>query len=226
MIEPDRIETAHGTLVVQPVNHASLVLICGEAVLYVDPVGGARRYGLMPRPTGIVVTHEHRDHLDPDTIADLVAGRQVPLIASVAAREMMPTALRNMTVGLANGESGQIDGIPVTAYPAHNVTEGKTQHPEGRGNGYLLSLDGMPVYVAGDTEPTPDLLALTGIGIMFLPMNQPYTMTPGQVAEVINAVRPRIAYVYHYKGSDPAAVPPLVEGSGTEVRLRDWYADA
>lgn len=224
MIAPDVIDTGHGTLTVQPVNHASLVLISGDVVLYVDPVGGVHRYDSLPRPTGILITHEHRDHLDPETIADLMGGRQVPLIANVAAREHMPTAMRMMTAPLPNGETGSLLGVPVEAHPAYN--SGGGHHPQGSGNGYLVALGGARIYIAGDTEDVPELKALRDVDVMFLPMNQPYTMTPQQVAAVINAVRPGIAYVYHYKGSDPAEVAPLIAESGTELRLRDWYEAA
>jgi len=54
------------------------------------------------------------------------------------------------------------------------------------------------IYIAGDTEPTPEMAALRDIDVAFLPVNQPYTMTVDQAAEAVKTLRPRIFYPYHY----------------------------
>jgi L-ascorbate metabolism protein UlaG (beta-lactamase superfamily) len=92
----------------------------------------------------------------------------------------------------------------------------------GVGNGYVLSFGDKKVYVAGDTEPTPEMLALEDIAVAFLPMNLPYTMTPEQAVEAINAFKPAVAYPYHYGDSDLSVLETGV-GDHTEVRLRNWY---
>ena len=70
-------------------------------------------------------------------------------------------------------------GIKLDAVPAYNTTPGHTQfHPKGRDNGYMLTIDGLRIYVAGDTEDIPEMAALKDIDVAFLPCNQPYTMTP------------------------------------------------
>jgi len=205
-----------------------MVLSFTDQVLYVDPVGGVARYGELPRPTAVLITHEHGDHFDPDTLMGLIGGRSIPMIANRTAYEQMPAALKSMTGVLANGDTGQIAGVQLDALPAYNITEGHTKyHPEGVGNGYTLTLGDVRIHISGDTEDTPELLALTGIDVLFLPMNQPYTMTPEQAARVIGAVRPRIAYPMHYLGSAQADLDrlvALVPGGAGEVRLRDWYA--
>ena len=62
----------------------------------------------------------------------------------------------------------------------------------------MLTLGGTRVYIAGDSEPTPEMRSLEGIDIAFLPVNQPYTMTVDQAAEAVRALRPAIFYPYHY----------------------------
>src|SRR5690606_37129420 len=118
--------------------------------------------------------------------------------------------------------TGEVTGLPIEAVPAHNTTADRMQyHPEGRDNGYVLTLGDKLVYIAGDTEPTEAMLGLTDIEVAFLPMNLPYTMTPEQAVEAIITFKPRIAYPYHYGDSD---LSPLdTAGDHTDVRLRDWY---
>jgi L-ascorbate metabolism protein UlaG (beta-lactamase superfamily) len=89
----------------------------------------------------------------------------------------------------------------------------------------VLSFGDEPVYVAGDTEDTPEMRALTGIDVAFLPMNLPYTMTVEQAADAVKAFRPGIVYPYHSRVSDTQKFKDLV-GDAAEVRLVDWYANA
>jgi L-ascorbate metabolism protein UlaG (beta-lactamase superfamily) len=80
------------------------------------------------------------------------------------------------------------------------------------------------MYVAGDTENIPEMRALKNIDVAFIPMNLPYTMTPQEAADAVKAFKPKIVYPYHYMGSDLKAFETALNGSGIEVRLRDWYA--
>jgi L-ascorbate metabolism protein UlaG (beta-lactamase superfamily) len=220
-LDGDTITTADGDIIVHPVDHASLVLGFGDAVIYVDPVGGAARYEGLPAPTAILVTHEHGDHYDVPTL-EAIAGT-APLIVNPAVYAMLPETLKANATAMANGDVGEVAGLPIKAVPAHNTTADRLQyHPEGRDNGYVLTLGDKQIYVAGDTEPTEDMLALTDIEVAFLPMNLPYTMTPEQAAEAINAFKPRIVYPYHYGESDLSVLEAAV-GPDTEIRLRNWY---
>ncbi|MCS6760452.1 MAG: MBL fold metallo-hydrolase, partial [Candidatus Devosia euplotis] len=121
------------------------------------------------------------------------------------------------------GEDDTLNGIAISAIPAHNATADRMNyHPVGVGNGYLITLGDKVVYAAGDTEPTPEMLALNDIAAAFLPMNLPYTMTPEQALEAINTFKPAIVYPYHCGGSDLSVLEETVNAD-TELRLRNWY---
>ena len=125
---------------------------------------------------------------------------------------------------LKNGESGTLNGIALEAVAAYNTTPDRQKyHPQGVGNGYVLTFGDKRIYVAGDTEPTPEMLALTNIAVAFLPMNLPYTMSAEQFAEAVTTFKPAITYPYHYQGGDPSGLQAAV-GDASEIRLRDWYA--
>ena len=131
---------------------------------------------------------------------------------------------------LANGERTEVAGIAIEAVPAYNTTLGKEKfHPKGRDNGYVLTMGGKKVYVAGDTEDTPEMRALKDIDVAFLPMNLPYTMSVEKAAEAIRAFKPRVAYPYHYRSGDgtKANLEELkrLVGEGSEIRARDWYPE-
>jgi L-ascorbate metabolism protein UlaG (beta-lactamase superfamily) len=77
------------------------------------------------------------------------------------------------------------------------------------------------VYVAGDTENTPEMKALKNIDVAFLPMNLPYTMTPEMVADAARAFQPKILYPYHYGNTDTSQLTKLLAGTPIEVRIRN-----
>lgn len=219
-VPADTLQTSAGDLTIQPLNHATLVLSQGAHVLYIDPA--KVDFAGQPAPTAILITHEHGDHFDPDNLGK-IAGKAA-IVAPQSVADKIPAALKEQVTVLKNGESATVDGLPVTAVAAYNTTAANQQyHPPGRDNGYVLSFGDKKIYIAGDTENTPEMAALTGIDVAFLPMNQPYTMTPEQAADAVRAFRPKVVYPYHYRGTDPQKFADLV-GSAAEVRLRDWYA--
>jgi L-ascorbate metabolism protein UlaG (beta-lactamase superfamily) len=219
-VPADTLATSAGDVTIQPLNHATLILSQGSHVLYFDPA--KVDFTGQPAPTAILITHAHGDHFDPDNLGK-IAGK-APIVVTEEIMGKLPDALKAQATVMKNGDSGTIDGIPVLAVPAYNISADKLQyHPKGVGNGYVLSLGDKQIYVAGDTENTPEMEALTGIDVAFLPMNQPYTMTPEQAAEAVKAFKPRIVYPYHSRGTDTQKFADLV-GDAAEVRLRDWYA--
>jgi len=128
---------------------------------------------------------------------------------------------------MSNGEVATVGGFRVEAVPAYNLvhmrSEGVPYHPRGNGNGYLIDFADVRVYVAGDTENTPEMKALQEVDVAFLPMNLPFTMTPEMVADAARAFRPRILYPYHFGQTDTGELVRLLEGEeGIEVRVREF----
>jgi L-ascorbate metabolism protein UlaG (beta-lactamase superfamily) len=128
------------------------------------------------------------------------------------------TAMRNGDVAVAHG-------VGIEAVPAYNVIQkrgsGDPFHRCGDGNGYVLTFGDLRVLVAGDTENTPELKALRGIDVAFLPMNLPYTMSPEMVADVAIAMRPKVLYPYHFGDTDTSLLVELLRGHPEiDVRIR------
>ncbi len=212
--------TSAGPVRLTVINHASMVIEGGRLVIAVDPVG-ANRYDGLPQADLVLITHAHGDHLDPTAVVKLKKAT-----AMVLGPESVAKSLAGTTV-IRNGENRQVGQWTIEAVPAYNLkrgpSAGSVYHPKGDGNGYVLDLAGNRCYVAGDTEAIPEMKALKNIAVAFLPMNLPFTMTPEEAAEAAKSVVPRIVYPYHYRGTDLASFQKALEGSGIEVRIRDWY---
>ena len=223
----DSFETDMGPLTVHPVSHASFVMETPAGVFYVDPVGDAAQYDDYPAADLILITHEHGDHYNAETLEALM-GEDTHLITNPAVAEMLPEGLEADEV-LANGDSTTWNDIGLDAIPAYNTTEGRTNfHPEGRDNGYVLTMGDFRVYISGDTEDIPEMRALEDIDLAFLCMNLPFTMTAEQAADAVAEFQPAYVYPYHYRGRDGGTQDPEhfaeLVGEATQVKMGDWYA--
>jgi L-ascorbate metabolism protein UlaG (beta-lactamase superfamily) len=216
----DTLSATGGDITIAPINHATLQLVHGSTVITVDPTAEGNYDGL-PKPTLILITDIHGDHLDPKVIDSLKTPGTKIVIPSAAAAQVPGGMV------MANGQTQTIDGMTIEAVPMYNIVRGPAAgqlfHDKGRGNGYIVTLGGRRIYIAGDTECTPEMKSVKNIDVAFVPMNLPYTMTPAEAAACVAAFKPRIAYPYHYRGQDLAGFEKPLEGSGVEVRLRNWY---
>ena len=194
----DTIVTASGEkLDITFYAHASLAMDFGGRRIYVDPVSSSADFASQPAADLILLTHAHFDHMD--TVAIRALSR--PDTHIILTQECCQTL--GCGEVLHNGQSTRYEGIGIEAVAAYNTTEGRTGfHPKGRDNGYVLSMGGRRIYISGDSEPTPEMLALKDIDIAFLAVNQPYTMTVEQAVEVVEALHPQIFYPYHYGQTD------------------------
>ena len=204
------------------IKHGSLRIQYKGLEIQVDPVGKGlppeTDYAAFPKADLILVTHEHFDHFDRDAISVLLKDG-TETIVNPAVRGMLGEGRT-----LSNGDRFKWrDGIAIDAVPAYNTTPGHLQfHPKGRDNGYVLDLGGFRVYIAGDTEDIPEMANLSGIDVAFLPCNQPYTMTPGQAAAAARSFSPKVLFPYHYGTTDIRRLADLLDGSGIDVRIRDY----
>jgi L-ascorbate metabolism protein UlaG (beta-lactamase superfamily) len=215
--EHDTFDTGKGKLTIYFFGHASLMMVWGKIVIYVDPVMEHANYAKLPKADLILVTHEHFDHLDTKAIA-AVAKKGTRIVLNQSSRDKL-----GQGEALKNGDSTEVDGIAIRAVPAYNATPGHEQfHPQGgRDNGYVLNVGSQKIYIAGDTEDIPEMAELKNIDIAFLPMNQPYTMTPQQAAHAVAMVKPKILYPYHYGDTDTGELVKLLKDvKGTELRIR------
>ncbi len=226
--ESNTFETDAGPVTVHPVDHASIVLETPKGVIYVDPVGDAAQYEDFPAPDLILVTHEHGDHYNAETLQALVADDTV-MVTNPAVFAMLPEDLKAKASEIANGGTASFIGMQLDAIPAYNITEErKNFHPEGRDNGYVLSLDAFRIYVSGDTEDTPEMRALQDIDLAFVCMNLPFTMDANSAASAVSEFAPTYVYPYHYRGrdggtQDPEAFAKML-GGDIEVKMGNWYS--
>lgn len=220
--EVDEFTTASGkTVKFHALMHACIRIQYDGKEIQIDPVSklGNRsiNYAAMPKADYIFVTHEHADHYDAAVLKTLSADK-TQLVMNKRCADMYGSGKV-----MANGDKLQLADVSVEAVPAYNSTVGREQfHPKGRDNGYILTIDGLRIYIAGDTEDIPEMAQIKDIDIAFLPCNLPYTMTPDQLVRAAKVIKPKVLFPYHYGQTDLSSIPAQLEGTGIDVRIRHY----
>ena len=206
-----------------PINHASFIIISPIITIYVDPVQNFITYSKYPSPDIILITDLHRDHLKKEVVA-LIKKEKTKIIAPVA-------VISKLGFGemLNNGDEIKVAGVIIKAIPMYNNTKDRLKfHSKGRGNGYILTINGKRIYISGDTEDIKEMRELKNIDYAFVCMNLPYTMSVAKAASAVLEFKPKVVYPYHYRGpkgySDIEKFKYLVsKNKFIEIRLLNWY---
>ena len=204
------------------IKHASMEINYDGMEIQVDPVRDSAlpitNYSDFPKAKIVLVTHEHKDHFDREAIACVRDQTTDIYLTDGCYRDY------HNGVVLHNGDSiVYAPDILIKAVPAYNTTPGRERfHPKGRDNGYVLTLDGLRIYIAGDTEDIPEMEELKDIDVAFLPCNQPYTMTPEQLVKAANIIKPKVLFPYHYSQTDVSKLPSQLQAEGIDVRIRHY----
>ena len=216
--ETDVIKTSAGNLEITFIGHGTLIFTFGGKVIHIDPWTQLADYSKLPKADLILITHEHRDHLDVKAVDILRKETTAIVCPKITAQQVKGATVMN------NGDVKTVEGLKIEAVPAYNLVHkrdiGQPFHPKGDGNGYIITFGDKDVYVAGDTENIPEMKKLKGIDIAFLPMNLPFTMTPEMVADAVLAFKPKVLYPYHFGETDTPKLLALLKDSGIDVRIR------
>jgi L-ascorbate metabolism protein UlaG (beta-lactamase superfamily) len=217
--QTDFLKTSQGDLEITFIGHGSLMFTFNGKVIHVDPFSKLAEYSKFPKADMLLITHEHRDHLDLKAMEAVRTDKTVLVLTKTCAAKLKGGII------MENGDTETVGGLKIEAVPAYNLvhmrSEGIPFHPKGIGNGYVITFGDKRVYVAGDTENIPEMKKLERIDCAFLPMNLPYTMNPEMVADAAKAFKPKILYPYHYGDTDTSNLEQLMKNTqDVEIRIR------
>ncbi|MBR1704229.1 MAG: MBL fold metallo-hydrolase [Clostridia bacterium] len=202
------------------VNTQSSIRIEWEGeVYYVDPIEITEA----PHDAGfILLTHDHFDHFDPESIAKLT-NEYTLIVCPVGMEAKVRAAVGKLDIlTVVPGQFYEDGPLEVDTVPAYNID--KDFHPEEAGwVGYIFHLGDLRLYVSGDTDDTDEARDVSA-DIAMVPIGGTYTMTPEEAADLINEMAPEIVIPTHYgtgvgNASDGETFAALVD-EGTEVVLK------
>ncbi|MBP5361851.1 MAG: MBL fold metallo-hydrolase [Ruminococcus sp.] len=173
------------------INEHSSIRIDEEKIIYCDPynISGASHDADI-----ILITHSHFDHYSPDDIRKVMKSDTI-IVCPTSVTE--PNELGLNVKQVKAGEKFEFIGIRFEAVPAYNI--GKPFHPKSNGwLGYIIeSSEQGRIYIAGDTDITPDNKQVK-CDIALIPVGGTYTTDASQAAELANTIRPKYAVPIHY----------------------------
>lgn len=167
-------------------GHASF-RIDGPPTIYIDPW----QLGADPPQADLVlVTHDHYDHCSPEDV-NRVRGETTLVVANSSAAKKLGRGVQVVKAG----DHLDVAGVTVEAVPAYNVD--KTFHPKKVGHvGYIVTVGKTRIYHTGDTDPIPEMTGLSA-DILLVPVSGTYVADAAQAAEIVRAVKPKIAVPMH-----------------------------
>lgn len=149
----------------------------------------------------ILVSHEHYDHFVPDDIKKVATPNTI-LVAPTSCKYEASRLKVRETVLVRPGDKRTFDDVTVEAVPAYNLTKfrapGQPFHPKQAGHvGYIITIKGVRIYHAGDTDPIPEMSSLQP-EVALLPVSGTYVMTAEEAAEAVKMLNPKVAIPMHY----------------------------
>jgi L-ascorbate metabolism protein UlaG (beta-lactamase superfamily) len=139
----------------------------------------------------ILCSHEHFDHCVPEDIS-LVSGDNTVIVTESDCAQKLSGDVRVM----APGDSIEVGGVKIQGIPAYNTN--KDFHPKSNGwLGFIITVDGVTIYHAGDTDHIPEMEGLKP-DIALLPVSGTYVMTADEAVAAARAIQPQVAAPMHY----------------------------
>jgi L-ascorbate metabolism protein UlaG (beta-lactamase superfamily) len=176
-------------------GHDTFVLQ-GSRTLVFDPFKAKGNY----RADILLISHEHSDHLSDEDIRRFAGPDTTIVAAEVCEGPLRPYPQDKKFV--RPGSRLEVEGVAIEAVPAYNLNKfrepGRVFHPKADGRvGYVVTLDGVRFYHAGDSDATPEMLALD-VDVAFLPVSGTYVMTAEEAAEAARKMKAKVVVPMHF----------------------------
>jgi L-ascorbate metabolism protein UlaG (beta-lactamase superfamily) len=165
--------------------------IIGEKVIYTDPFR-LKDKNVVEKADIVLITHEHHDHCSPEDVKKI----QKPETVIISTQSCVAKLTGNVR-SVRPGDTLEVGGLRIEAVPAYNVD--KKYHPREKNDvGYVFTVKGQRIYLAGDTDYIPEMKAFANTNIALLPVSGTYVMTEKEAVKAALDIKPDIAIPMHY----------------------------
>ncbi len=165
-----------------------------EKVIYFDPFKIESNYN---DADIIFITHDHYDHYSTEDINKVKKAETKIVAPEDLQTKLLKDGFSQENIILVEpNEKNEAYGIKFETIPAYNIS--KQFHPKENGwVGYIIQINDIRYYVAGDTDITEDNKKVK-CDVAFVPVGGTYTMNFEEAAKLVNEIKPKIAVPIHY----------------------------
>lgn len=165
-----------------------------EKVIYFDPFKIDKNYN---DADFIMITHEHFDHYSEEDILKVKKDDTIIVLPESMKEKPLQLNFKNETIlGVEPNKSYSVNDFKFETIPAYNIN--KNFHPKANNwVGYIIYLDGIKYYIAGDTDAIDENINLS-CDVAFIPIGGTYTMNYKEGANLVNEMKPKIVVPIHY----------------------------
>ena len=176
------------------VLYHSSIKISKNKVIYIDPFKIDKNYN---DADIVFITHDHFDHYSEEDIDKVINENTTIIIPEELLTKILRKGInKNAVITVESNKEYMVQGIKFETIPAYNTN--KTFHPkENDWVGYIITLDDIRYYIAGDTDITEENRKVK-CDVAFVPVGGTYTMDFKEAAQLINEIQPKIAVPIHY----------------------------
>ena len=176
------------------VLYHSSIRINKEKTIYIDPFKIDRNYN---DADIVFITHDHYDHYSEEDIDKVINENTTIIIPEELLTKLLRKGInKNAIITVEPNKNYMVQGIKFETISAYNTN--KTFHPKENGwVGYIIIINGIRYYIAGDTDITEENKQLK-CDVAFVPVGGTYTMDFKEAASLINEIKPKIAIPIHY----------------------------
>ena len=176
------------------VLYHSSIRINKEKIIYIDPFKINKNYN---DADIIFITHDHYDHYSEEDIDKVINENTTIIIPDELLTKLLRKGInKNAIITVEPNKNYMVQGIKFETISAYNTN--KTFHPKENGwVGYIIIINGIRYYIAGDTDITEENKQVK-CDVAFVPVGGTYTMDFKEAASLINEIKPKIAIPIHY----------------------------
>lgn len=176
------------------VLYHSSIRINKEKTIYIDPFKIDRNYN---DADIVFITHDHFDHYSEEDIDKVINENTTIIIPEELLTKLLRKGInKNAIITVEPNEKYMVQGIKFETIPEYNTN--KTFHPKENGwVGYIITLDDIRYYIAGDTDITEENRRVK-CDVAFVPVGGTYTMDFKEAATLVNEIKPKMAIPIHY----------------------------
>jgi L-ascorbate metabolism protein UlaG (beta-lactamase superfamily) len=186
--------TTIGNVTINWLGHSGFMIKGEGKTIYIDPYVLPDNVDFEDMADIILITHEHYDHCNPDAIRKLRKEDTTTLIPENCSLKFRGDARRIMEGDVLTGGLA-IKDMDIEVVPAYNTN--KPNHPRGLGVGYIIKVEGIRIYHAGDSDLIPEMKEIAA-DVALLPIGGTYTMDESEAAEAAAAIAPKVVIPMHY----------------------------